>query len=86
MQIRERSLPITNSTLNILLRELGDDCQSVLAYLHQLQSPHLSEQQKAEILAELLASTIHLSTHCNEELQNLVAEEMERLDDSDEID
>ncbi|NEQ96997.1 MAG: hypothetical protein F6K30_09765 [Cyanothece sp. SIO2G6] len=77
---------ISNSTLNVLLRELGEECQSVVGYLHQLQSPHLSEQQKAEILSELLTSTIHLSTHCNEELQNLIAEEMERLDDSDKSD
>lgn len=84
MQTRERSLPITNAVLNVLLRELGEECQVVIARLSQLQSPHLTDQQKAEILAELLASTIYLNTHCNEELQDLIAKEMEQLDDNDE--
>ena len=84
MQTRERSLPITSSVLNVLLRELGEECQSVIARLSQLQSPHLTDQQKAEILAELMASTIYLNAHCNEELQELLAEEMERLSDDDE--
>ncbi|MEM9214855.1 MAG: hypothetical protein AAGD25_10970 [Cyanobacteria bacterium P01_F01_bin.150] len=36
--------------------------------------------------AELMASTIYLNAHCNEDLQDLIAEEIEQLSDDDEVD
>ncbi len=48
---------------------------------HQLQLENLSDRQKADILAELLAATIHLQAHCDEDLQNLIAQELENLTD-----
>ncbi len=86
MQIRDRSLPIANSTLSTLITELGSECQNVIAFIHQLQSPHLSARQQAEILAELLAAAIHLNVHCGEKFQKLIAQEMEKLPDDDEKD
>jgi hypothetical protein len=84
MQIRDRALPMTSSTLNILMMELGAECQNVTALIYQLQSPHLSARQQAEILAELLAAAIHLHVHCGEDFQTLIAEAMEKLSDDDE--
>ncbi|NES22515.1 MAG: hypothetical protein F6K41_27250 [Symploca sp. SIO3E6] len=81
-----RSLPIANPTLSKLITELGSECENVTALIYQLQSPHLSERQQAEILAELLAATIHLNVHCDEEFQTLIAQEMETLPDDDEPD
>lgn len=84
MQIRHCALPVAGSTLNVLITELGSECQNVTALIHQLQSPHLSARQQAEILAELLAAAIHLNAHCGEEFQTLIAQEMETLPDEDE--
>jgi hypothetical protein len=84
MQIRDRALPIASSTLSTLITELGTECQNVIALIHQLQSPHLSARQQAEILAELLAAAIHLHVHCGEDFQTLIAQEMETLPDEDE--
>ncbi len=84
MQIRYRSLPVASSTLSTLITELGSECENVTALIYQLQSPHLSARQQAEILAELLAATIHLNVHCGEEFQSLIAQEMEKLPDDDE--
>jgi hypothetical protein len=84
MQIRDRALPMTNSTLNTLMMELGSECQNVTALIYQLQSPHISARQQAEILAELLAAAIHLHVHCGEDFQTLIAEAMEQLPDDDE--
>ncbi|NEO75617.1 hypothetical protein [Moorena sp. SIO4G3] len=84
MQIRDRSLPITSNTLRTLITELGSECQTVTGLIYQLQSPHLSARQQAEILAELLAAAIHLNVHCGEDFQTLIAEEMEKLPDDDE--
>lgn len=84
MQIRDRPLPITSPTLSTLITELGAECQNVTAFIYQLQSPHLSARQQAEILAELLASAIHLHSHCGEDFQTLIAQEMEKLPDDDE--
>ncbi|AOY83733.1 hypothetical protein BJP36_31260 [Moorena producens JHB] len=81
---RDRSLPITSNTLKTLITELGSECQTVTALINQLQSPHLSSRQQAEILAELLAAAIHLNVHCGEEFQMLIAQEMEKLPDDDE--
>ncbi|MEH2236058.1 hypothetical protein [Nostoc sp.] len=84
MQIRHRSLPFASPTLSTLITELGSECENVTALIHQLQSPHLSARQQAEILTELLAATIHLNVHCGEEFQTLIAQEMETLPDNDE--
>jgi hypothetical protein len=84
MQIRERSIAIRNHTLNVLITELNTECQTVAALVHQLQLPSLTLTQQANILAELLAAAIHLQAHCGEDLQNLIAEELEALPDSDE--
>ncbi|PSB04640.1 hypothetical protein [Merismopedia glauca] len=79
MQIREISLPGSNSTLKALILELNAECQNVNTLVSQLQLPDLNPTQEAEILAELLASAIHLQAHCSQEFQDLIAEQMENL-------
>ncbi|TAG98413.1 MAG: hypothetical protein EAZ09_03385 [Oscillatoriales cyanobacterium] len=86
MQVSERTISVTNSTLSTLIDELGTECQNVITLIHQLQLPDLSDRQKAEILAELMSAAIHLNVHCGEDFQTLVAEEMENLSDDDEED
>ena len=49
---------------------------------HQLQLSELSDRQKGEIFSELLVSTIHLHSHCDEDLQNLMSNELEILTDN----
>ena len=84
MQIKERFLPIENSTLKTLIAELNSECENVNTLIHQLQSPYLTDRQKAEILAELIAATIHLHVHCGDDFQELISEEIESLSDEDE--
>jgi hypothetical protein len=84
MQTTERSISLINPTLTTLVLELGAECQNVIALMNQLQLPHLSATQKVEILAELLAATVHLQTHCGEEFQEMIAQEMECLPDVEE--
>ncbi len=86
MQVSERTISVTNSTLSTLIIELGTECQNVIALIHQLQLPNLSDRQKAEILAEFISAAIHLNVHCGEDFQTLVGEEMENLSDVDEED
>jgi hypothetical protein len=62
-----------------LIRHWEDECGRVLELIHQLQLPGLQDGQEAEILAELVASTIHLHTHCDKELQTSLADELKRL-------
>jgi hypothetical protein len=47
----------------------------------QLQLSELSDRQKGKILSELLVSSIHLHSHCDEDWQNLIADELETLAD-----
>lgn len=86
MQVSERTVSVTNSTLSTLIDELGTECQNVITLIHQLQLPDLSDRQKAEILAEFMSAAIHLNVHCGENFQTLIAEEMENLSDDDEED
>ncbi len=79
--MRDRHLPITNSTLTTLIAELGTKCLKVQALVNQLQLTSLTPNQQAEILTELLAAAVHLHNHCDEDFQMLITEEMENLPD-----
>ena len=81
MQLGTRTLAIQDKTLNVLIRKLGDECGRVLELIHQLQLPELQDSQKADILAELIASAVHLNSHCSEDFQDSLADELERLSD-----
>lgn len=83
MQISDRSFPITNSTLSTLIAELGTECAKVQTLINQLQLPTLTTNQQVEILVELLAAAVHLHTHCDEDFQTLIADELENLPDND---
>ncbi|MHC5934166.1 hypothetical protein [Nostoc sp.] len=84
MLLSDRPLAVTNSTLSTLIAELGTECLKVQALVYQLQLPSLTVNQQAEILAELLAATVHLHNHCDEDFQTLITEEMENLPDGED--
>ncbi|NER08860.1 MAG: hypothetical protein F6K17_43240 [Okeania sp. SIO3C4] len=69
-----------NSTLSVLLAELGEECETVLFLLNQLQLPNLTDEQKGDILAELTGSVCHLNVH-TENLPDLIQDEIEKLPD-----
>ncbi len=85
MQLGTRNLAIQDTTLRVLVRELGDECGRVIELIHQLQLPGLKDSQKADILAELIASAIHLNSHCDETFQGLLSDELEHLSDDGEL-
>ncbi|MDJ0682737.1 MAG: hypothetical protein QNJ18_23100 [Xenococcaceae cyanobacterium MO_167.B52] len=81
MQLRDKKIHVSNPTLNRLITELGEECQNVITLVNQFQLVSLSNEKKVEILAELLASTIHLHSHCDEDLQDMISDELEILPD-----
>lgn len=84
MRLETRALAIQDETLKVLIRELGDECGRVLELIHQLQFSGLQDAQKADILAELILSVIHLSNHCSDDIQVYLANDLEDLPDSEE--
>ena len=70
-----------NATLNQLIIELQKECQNVVSLVHQLQLTDLSDQQKGKILSELLVASIHLHSHCDEDWQDMISDELETLAD-----
>jgi hypothetical protein len=78
MQLGERPIAITDRTLTVLINELGEECSNVVGLLYQLQLPSLSPDQKSDVLAELLAASIHLHSHCDEDFQGAIAQELEK--------
>jgi len=69
-----------NSTLSILLDELGEECENVLSLLSQLKLSKLTDDQKGDILAELTGSICHIHVH-TEDLPELVENEILTLPD-----
>lgn len=70
-------------TFSVLLNELGEACVEVQALIYKLDLPNLSPNQKAYILADLLAAVINLQYHCKEDFQKLISDEMENLHDQE---
>ena len=81
MTLTTEKISVYNSTLNKLLLELEEECQNVLSLINQLQLSELSDRQKGKILSELLVASIHLHSHCDEDWQNLISDELETLTD-----
>lgn len=69
-----------NSTLSILLDELGAECENILSLLSQLKLANLTDDQKGDILAELTGSVCHIHAH-TEDLPELVENEILTLPD-----
>lgn len=64
-----------NSTLSILLTELGDECDKAVLLLSQLKLANLTDDQKGDILAELVGCVSHLHVH-TENLPDLIQDEI----------
>jgi hypothetical protein len=77
----ERPLHV-NSTLLVLLDELGEECEKVLFLLTQLKLANLTDDQKGDILAELTGSVSHLHVH-TEDLPELIEDEILSLPEED---
>lgn len=52
-----------SKTLEIMLKELKDECLEFVKLTNQLELDNLKEEQIEEILGELTASVTHLSVH-----------------------
>jgi hypothetical protein len=81
MKLVNQKISSENSTFNQLLMELQEECQNVISLVNQLQLSELSDRQKGKILSELLVASIHLHSHCDEDWQNLIFDELENLAD-----
>nr|WP_318734927.1 hypothetical protein [Roseofilum sp. Belize Diploria] len=66
-----------------MIIELQEECQNVLSLINQLQLSELSDRQKGQILSELLVASIHLHSHCDEDWQKLISDELESLTDDE---
>ncbi|MBD2462491.1 hypothetical protein H6G89_15705 [Oscillatoria sp. FACHB-1407] len=69
-----------NSTLSTLLTELGEECEKVVFLLSQLKLATLTDDQKGDILAELVGSVTHLHVH-TENLPESIEDEILMLPD-----
>jgi hypothetical protein len=83
MPIIDQKIQSQTSTLDRLMIEWQDDCQNVVILVNQLLSSGLPEHKKGDMLAEILVSAIHLHSHCDEDLQNLISENLENLQEND---
>ena len=74
-----------NPTLSTLLTELGEECDNIVFLLSQLKLANLTDDQKGNILAELVGSISHLHVH-TENLPELIQDEILTLPDEPEED
>ena len=80
MLLQTKNSSILDPTLETLLSELEEECNTVLTLLHQLRLSNLSNDQKGDILAELVGSINHLHVH-TENLPDLIGDELLQLPD-----
>ena len=80
MLLQTKNSSILNPTLETLLSELEEECNTVLTLLHQLKLSNLSNDQKGDILAELVGSITHLHLH-TENLPDFIGDELLQLPD-----
>lgn len=73
----EQSIKV-NPTLSVLLTELEEECVNVQSLLAQLKLASLTDDQKGDILAELMGAICHLHAH-TENLPDLIGDEIEAL-------
>jgi hypothetical protein len=73
-----------NLILSTLLSELGEGCEKVVFLLSQLKLANLTDDQKGDILAELMGSICHLHVH-TEQLPDLIEDEIFDLPDDPAI-
>lgn len=81
MLVNTEKILTVNSTLETLLSELGEEYHTVLRLLNQLKLSKLTDDQKGDILAELIGSITHLHVH-TENLPDLIGDELFNLPDS----
>jgi hypothetical protein len=81
MLVNTEKILTVNSTLETFLSELGEECHTVLRLLNQLKLSKLTDDQKGDILAELIGSITHLHVH-TEHLPDLIGDELFNLSDS----
>ncbi|QHV01388.1 hypothetical protein NON20_23450 [Synechocystis sp. B12] len=79
MPVIDQEIQCQTSTLDTLMIGLRNDCQNTVILINQLLSSELTEHQKGDVLAEILVAAIHLQSHCDEDLQNIIFEKLENL-------
>ena len=52
-----------SSTAETLLRELRDECETVVDLIHRLEARPRSARERDEILGDLSAAVLHLHVH-----------------------
>lgn len=67
-------------TLNVLLDELGEECQRTLDLLGKLRGNRNSRIKRSDVLVELNASIVHLHAH-TKGLPDLIYDEFDREED-----
>lgn len=60
---RKRGPNTQPRTVEVLLRELREECETVTALIRRLEKRRLAEAERDEILGELSAAVLHLHTH-----------------------
>ena len=59
---RKPARPLSRTALT-LLRELREECESVVDLIRRLETRELSARERDDVLGELSAAVLHLHTH-----------------------
>jgi hypothetical protein len=60
---KRRLASVSSRTADVLLQELREECENVVALIRRLEKPRLSDHERDEILGDLSAAVLHLHTH-----------------------
>ena len=60
---KSKSAGTLSRTVETLMRELREECQTVVDLIHRLEARPRSARERDEILGELSAAVLHLHVH-----------------------
>lgn len=63
MKAATRRTPERSRTTDVLLRELREECETVIGLIRALEKGLPSARERDEILGELSAAVVHLHSH-----------------------
>ncbi len=70
---RLKDVGMPSRTAQVLLRELREECENVVALVRRVEDPGLSRGERDDLLGEISAAVVHLHAH-TDGLDELICE------------
>ncbi len=70
---KRKEVGVSARTAQVLLRELREECENVVALVRRVEDPRLLPSERDDLLGEISAAVVHLHAH-TDGLDELICE------------